>query len=980
MEISKENYDRIGAAFKLFFQHETFELEAKIDKGCDKDAFIKMIQYCRSVMTPLLDRSVEYQDSLDISVHVDETPYRLTILGNEAIQEYCKNDVVQMSSIVVISKQRVPDFQPIRFEKLGFKVDLKGEVVVKQKTIQKIVESLKSLKKMFRLKKRFSYTLGGQLRFDCTIVKSPASSTQYNNMIESIRSLVDKYEVEIEVLRSEKDPADANTLIQAICDMYVLVNGDPQFDHIRDEYIKLCFEGKMNQETIDQNLRNRKNSLFFAPQPITLERKNILPPELGRITIFDDYTVTDKADGERALLFIDSKAHGYYINNILEVKDSLTKFPLKYANSLLDGEYISKGKQNIELNIYAIFDMYFDNKKVISLLPLMDNDKKTKTRYKHMVNFKESLDLPNIIIKDFLVATDDQTIFKQSRDLYNRKLYEVDYVIDGLIYTPMKLAVGANYLNENNPRHTDTWKNVFKWKPPHDNTVDFLVRFEPFDQVARLYVGQRPMDWEPLTLDKYFDDKLTRSSEYLEAAFLPNDIVDRETFSTYNLSNPSCKNGDIIENESIVEFSYDFEMGWMPLRVRRDKTMAFKKTSRLAKTANDYGTALNIWQSIKFPVTSDHIFGVTTLSPSEIDDMDQKYYSRNVSRDKMASENMMKYHNYIKTQLLKFGSNYKKNKLQLLDLACGRAGDLYKWNDFKLVVGFDYNRDNLENPSDNGGAYARVFKNFENSEHKNDRINYLILVMDCGQILDKEYIRSMQAPTFDKEVAQLMWNGSKIDNANLKQYSKIMQKGFDVVSCQFAIHYFFKDETTIDNFVHNVDSFLNDGGTFIGTCLDGFKVKKMLQGIDEKEADIKGRVLWNIQKHYEEDNPKAIKIGEKINVYMESINQRLDEFLVNIDTLTKKLKDKHILLHPKDGIRNFADYYADFEKYKSKDKLLSDKEKEYSFLNISFKYIKKVPKKGKAIDDETKIIDNNAKEQEEPTKKKIPMTLKNKQP
>ena len=46
---------------------------------------------------------------------------------------------------------------------------------------------------------------------------------------------------------------------------------------------------------------------------------------------------------------------------------------------------------------------------------------------------------------------------------------------------------------------------------------------------------------------------------------------------------------------------------------------------------------------------------------------------------------------------------YSKNGDNLLDLSCGKGGDLNHWLDSKLnsVVGVDVNRDNLEN-IDNG--------------------------------------------------------------------------------------------------------------------------------------------------------------------------------------------------------------------------------------------------------------------------------------
>jgi hypothetical protein len=119
-----------------------------------------------------------------------------------------------------------------------------------------------------------------------------------------------------------------------------------------------------------------------------------------------------------------------------------------------------------------------------------------------------------------------------------------------------------------------------------------------------------------------------------------------------------------------------------------------------------------------------------------------------------------------------------------------------------------------------------------------------------------------------------------------------MKNGFDVISCQFAIHYFFENETTLDNFIYNVDTYLKKGGYLIGTCLDGYRVKDKLKNIN-KEQEIQGkiddRVLWNIKKLY--SNNKDIKLGEQIEIYMESIGKPIKEFLFYPSENTEILDD-----------------------------------------------------------------------------------------
>ena len=45
-----------------------------------------------------------------------------------------------------------------------------------------------------------------------------------------------------------------------------------------------------------------------------------------------------------------------------------------------------------------------------------------------------------------------------------------------MIFTPINLSVGAKKEGDDSIL-TGTWNRVFKWKPPEENTIDFLVKF-----------------------------------------------------------------------------------------------------------------------------------------------------------------------------------------------------------------------------------------------------------------------------------------------------------------------------------------------------------------------------------------------------------------------------------------------------------------------------------------------------------------------
>ena len=82
------------------------------------------------------------------------------------------------------------------------------------------------------------------------------------------------------------------------------------------------------------------------------------------------YTVTDKADGARKLLFINSKGKIYLIdtNMHLHFTGSITKHN-KYFNSILDGEHVLTDKSGNFINLYLAFDVYMINTNYVKQYP-----------------------------------------------------------------------------------------------------------------------------------------------------------------------------------------------------------------------------------------------------------------------------------------------------------------------------------------------------------------------------------------------------------------------------------------------------------------------------------------------------------------------------------------------------------------------------------------------------------------------------------
>ena len=197
----------------------------------------------------------------------------------------------------------------------------------------------------------------------------------------------------------------------------------------------------------------------------------------------------------------------------------------------------------------------------------------------------------------------------------------------------------------------------------------------------------------------------------------------------------------------------------------------------------------------------------------------------------------------------------------------------------------------------------------------------------------------------------------------VKQYGKAAD-GFDVSSCQFALHYFFGDLNTLQNFVKNLAECTKLGGYFISTAYDGKSVFDMLKNkeVDEGISIYEdGSKVWEVKKRYSVNSFEndSSSLGYKIDVFQESINKLQSEYLVNYDYFTQVMEDygfhpvsrdeaKELSLPSGSGL--FSSLYTDLvnKHAKSKDAdyrtaiNMNEYEKKISFLNrfVVFKKIR----------------------------------------
>lgn len=937
LQFDKKILKEVQQLYESFIENDNYELECRFI-NIDKNLFYRGLNFLMIKLKPLINKEV-------LDINTDKERITLTRIDDMEKYQNKKFDDISNEYNAIHSKTLINKDNYNILDIFQARINLKEE---KSKDIDhdKLIDILSDQQKIkkYRLKKRISFSDDkNRWRYDLTLVKS---SNKFFNLIDQDIS----YEIEIEALN--KNINSLKPFINSIYQLYAIIYNDiyPVTDSEKDNAL-LSIENFSKIKFVKNN--------FIGPKPITLERKNILMPKPGVITIQDDYAVTEKADGIRTILFIDNNGKSYLINNSKKVYYTGVSF-LNIKGTIIDGEFVIKGKNNELIELFAIFDIYFYNEKNVSNYPLIDENNKNKDRLYYMKQFVKDCNNKFIFSLYLKPYKSGLNIFNVCSQIINS--VEAPYKTDGLIFTPKNLPVGSNFKEEHSNLNGKTWFRNFKWKPEHLNTIDFLIKFSDTTiqlintnsskiQILNLYVAYNKFKnincnyWIFTPINLIINEYYNYDNNTIEKLFIPPDEKEDICKSYIQIDNNNkiyTIEGQIIQNNSIVEFFYDDTKPdgykWCPLKNRDDKTLIYHKENQIQNTANYWDTAINIWKTIKFPVSEDILTNEKYAYENIAIEPDYYYYDNYMPRDSYAIKNMNKFHNNVKRQLI---NDFCKNSHSLMDIACGKAGDLDKWisADIKKIYGIDLFKNNIEISDDS--AYSRTLKRLLEDKKINlhhDKNTWVYFTIDASQKINESYSYKHT----DKEVFDVLY-GIKKNNEKKSNYWKYCVEPFDNISCQFAIHYFFKCSDSLDNFIYNVDKHLKSGGHFIGTCFDSTLIKKKLKTVDHIKGCYKNKTLWQINKKYNDDT-LDFSYGETISVYIESVNQFIDEYLVNFDILEKKLLKYNIKVVGK---------YTNFKTYHDKSNInLDDVEKELSFLYVTFVFRKKLNWSNDYVEDE----------------------------
>ena len=645
-----------------------------------------------------------------------------------------------------------------------------------------------------------------------------------------------KYEVEFEISNF-----DINAILGTVT--FILQTRQDSFYVISN----------MERRYILSEYRNLINANYFiGAQPETLHKEKIS-------MLYKNYSVTDKADGERAFMIIDKTGNVYFIDNNLNrvIKTNLNT--TKYTNTLIDGEIV---KQNDKI-VFLAFDLVFYNSK----------DLRNDTNYK----LKQRLDRLNHILSS--VENNKFYLLKLKKYYYNNvflgskiildnvdqngnyklKINDIDiiYKNDGLVYTPM---------DEPYPK-SKKWTTLLKWKPAELTTIDFYSKkISSENGLSRwqLFV-QHPVELSDnvdnvnkiknVTETVLFDiSKLcsfeNRGEMTYETVF-SDSLIDETTSEQY-------------QTNTVIEYRWDkVDNRFVPIRTRWDKTINPKKHGNFS------GVACDIWNNINNPIEKETLFKFKNVS----------------SNSDFFFERMRRFHNKVKEYLY---NKYCKDTEYLLELCSGKGGDLHKWlhNNIKNIHGYDISEKNIA---------------------------------ECNRRIQTLQSKSQQN-IFN-------YNFFKLDLTKSNSYEIIYKNNpdlFNIICCNFGIHYFFQSENSFNNILEILNTSLVNNGYFIITFMDNEKIDELFRKYNNENMcyyEKDNEILYLLEKQ------KGDSVyGNKLNITLNGNNilsEGSEEWIINFNNFKNIMLSNGYKCIESDLFKNLYDSNFD----------LQDFEIDISFLN-----------------------------------------------
>lgn len=548
----------------------------------------------------------------DIFTNAKNTNYSKSYGGgcdDEVVHKYRQTTVVASSaSAAATATAAVAPPSKIMYKHLLKKLDLTNEyirvVINEERPLEIIPDTAVHL--FNRTKERWSFvsTQESHLLYGCRIDLSRVTFVKSNggNNAKNTKNRV-TYEFEIEKTRGFINLPRVVKFMQSL-----VQNSRHPMSHNNTMAIMWSFNDMFGKRT--------NNNILFDP---LCRPTNIYLKHLFDIT---SLAVSNKADGERKILYIPETRLNKHTPSMYLVH------PPKQISRFM----------NIELNVYkALYGTMFDceiiadNLKQPSIVLIFDilfyhnNDvrnKSFKERYTLMRTIMSTFCVPGIQLKQFYFAADTASSQQPASSMYRainnilRAPPNKQYRNDGLIF---------NVIND----HYSTDMRVYKWKPPNELTIDFLVK--PASPPS-------PQQCDTAGTSSGASSGATAAAYELFSIGPNHRLVQFTGTKRFPCSGTVMLSPQLITYH-IVEMMYS----------HTDQQFVFVKLRSDRDQPNYHSTAIGIWHDINEPITESIITGVDLSL-------------------------MRRYHNMCKIDMItKYSGNY------CVDIGAGKGGDCGKW-------------------------------------------------------------------------------------------------------------------------------------------------------------------------------------------------------------------------------------------------------------------------------------------------------------
>lgn len=498
---------------------------------------------------------------------------------------------------------------------------------------------------MYRFKWRISYILQ-DWRIDMTLAKEITNRSQIKGCKSQFfkRSEIsaapidyaDKIELELERITPNSTPLDKPQVDSILNTIYYII--DAEYIKKVEYQTEIYNLSKYLVDTKDTNkFKNRLGIKQLTTQVRDLT-KNSLHTVKSNIT---NYFITDKADGERTIIFSDKLGVRIINSNLIKFAQS-TSTTYVIDCELVDGV------------LYAFDVLFFDGKDIrgkpleerVKCLPNVASIFKsipTKIEFKNQIkisdNVKESI---TKIIK-----------YTKSRP----------YETDGYILT----------------ENTSYYKTAFKIKYLENISIDFLVMkapetligVNPYTRKAGctmyfLFSGVSKYIFENYAMNhiKLYDEIFAEwnfKSDYFPMQFSPSS----SPFAYIYYKKESSKNAGELHGK-ICELAWKGE--WTYLRTRTDRDI---EVARGNYFGNDFVIAENIWQSYNNPLFIEDLY-IENADYFQVHDNPMYKASR-------------AFNSFAKTSIINAAidhvkKTFKSTSLSGVDLGSGKGQDIHRYN------------------------------------------------------------------------------------------------------------------------------------------------------------------------------------------------------------------------------------------------------------------------------------------------------------